>query len=282
MRALAVVLLIGMALPAAAQDRERTLADIRQELTVLSVELQRLNRELVTTGSPQVAPVQGDLIRRVEAIEAELSRLTASTEALQGRIARIVADGTNQVDDLRFRLCELTPDCSLGSLPETAPLGGEAAGGSATGGATAGGGAAPAIIPANPDAPQLAVGEQADFDAARTALEAGDAAGAAERLERFADAYPGSPLGAEAALLRGQALEALGQTSAAARAYLDSFSGTPNGPVAPMALLRLGLALDALGQRSEACVTLGEVANRFPGSVETVEAQAARARLGCN
>jgi tol-pal system protein YbgF len=277
MRALAVVLAIGMALPAAAQDRERTLADIRQELTVLSVELQRLNRELVTTGGPQVAPVQGDLIRRVETIEAELSRLTASTEALQGRIARIVADGTNQVDDLRFRLCELTPNCSLGSLPETAPLGGEAAGGGATGG-----GAAPAIIPANPDAPQLAVGEQADFDAARAALEAGDAAGAAERLERFADAYPGSPLGAEAALLRGQALEAMGQTSAAARAYLDSFSGTPNGPVAPMALLRLGLALDALGQRSEACVTLGEVANRFPGSVETVEAQSARARLGCN
>jgi tol-pal system protein YbgF len=277
MRALAVVLAIGMALPAAAQDRERTLADIRQELTVLSVELQRLNRELVTTGGPQVAAVQGDLIRRVETIEAELSRLTASTEALQGRIARIVADGTNQVDDLRFRLCELTPNCSLGSLPETAPLGGEAAGGGATGG-----GAAPPIIPANPDAPQLAVGEQADFDAARAALEAGDAAGAAERLERFADAYPGSPLGAEAALLRGQALEAMGQTSAAARAYLDSFSGTPNGPVAPMALLRLGLALDALGQRSEACVTLGEVANRFPGSVETVEAQSARARLGCN
>lgn len=274
MRALAVLLAIAIALPAAAQDRERTLADIRQELTVLSVELQRLNRELVTTGGPQVAPVQGDLIRRVETIEAELSRLTASTEALEGRIARIVADGTNQVDDLRFRLCELTTNCALGSLPETAPLGGAPAGGAA------GGGASP-IIPANPDAPQLAVGEQADFDAARAALAAGDPAGAAERLERFADAYPGSPLGAEAALLRGQALEAMGQTSAAARAYLDSFSGTPNGPFAPAALLRLGLSLDALGQRSEACVTLGEVSNRFPGSVEAVEAQSARARLGC-
>jgi tol-pal system protein YbgF len=275
MRALAVLLLLAAAPVQAQDDRARTLADIRQELSVLSVELQRLNRELVTTGAPGVAQPQGDLIRRTETIEAELSRLTAATEALEGRIARIVADGTNQVDDLRFRLCELTPDCSLADLPETAPLGGEA---------TAGG-AAPVITPAtpgaNPEAPQLAVGEQADFDAAKAALEAGDAAGAAERLARFADSYPGSPLGPEAALLRGQALEALGDTTAAARAYLDSFSGTPNGPVAPAALLRLGLALDALGQRSEACVTLGEVANRFPGSVETVEAQAARARLGC-
>ncbi|MCU0908116.1 MAG: tol-pal system protein YbgF [Rhodobacteraceae bacterium] len=272
MRAISVFLLLSAAFPVQAQDdRARTLADIRQELTVLSVEVQRLNRELVTTGGPGVAQPQGDLIRRVETIEAELSRLTAATEALEGRIARIVADGTNQVDDLRFRLCELTTDCALGSLPETAPLGGEvpAAGG------------APVITPANPDAPQLAVGEQADFDAAKAALEAGDAAGAAERLARFADSYPGSPLGPEAALLRGQALEAMGDTTAAARAYLDSFSGTPNGPVAPAALLRLGLALDSLGQRSEACVTLGEVANRFPGSVETVEAQAARARLGC-
>ncbi len=276
MRTLAVVLAL-VATPVLAQDdRARTLADIRQELSVLSVELQRLNRELVTTGGPQVAALPDDLIRRVETIEAELSRLTASTETLEGRIARIVADGTNQLDDLRFRLCELTPDCSLGALPAPVPLGGETAGA-----AGVVGGGAPAIIPANPDAPLLAVGEQADFDAARAALEAGDAAGAAARLERFADSYPGSPLGPEAALLRGQALEAMGQTSAAARAYLDSFSGTPNGPVAPTALLRLGLALDVLGQRSEACVTLGEVANRFPGSVETVEAQSARARLGC-
>jgi len=273
MRRLAVLLLLA-AVPAQAQDdRARTLADIRQELTVLSVEVQRLNRELVTTGAPGVVQPQGDLIRRVETIEAELARLTAATEALEGRVARIVADGTNQVDDLRFRLCELTPDCSLGSLPETPPLGGEAP--------AASGGGTPVITPGNPDAPQLAVGEQADFDAAKAALHAGDAAGAAERLARFADSYPGSPLGPEAALLRGQALEAMGDTTAAARAYLDSFSGTPNGPVAPAALLRLGLALDALGQRSEACVTLGEVANRFPGSVETVEAQAARARLGC-
>jgi hypothetical protein len=36
--------------PALAQDRTQTLADIRQELSVLYVELQRLGQELNTTG----------------------------------------------------------------------------------------------------------------------------------------------------------------------------------------------------------------------------------------
>ncbi len=39
---------LGAAVPVLAQDQ--TLADIRQELSVLSVEVQRLKRELSTTG----------------------------------------------------------------------------------------------------------------------------------------------------------------------------------------------------------------------------------------
>ena len=68
----------------------------------------------------------------------------------------------------------------------------------------------------------------------------------------------------------------------AARAYLASFSGNPGGTYAPDALMKLGVALGQLGQQSEACVTLGEVANRFPGAEAVIEAQAARQALGCN
>jgi hypothetical protein len=39
-------------LGAAAQD-DQTLADVRQELTVLNVEIQKLRRELSTTGTAQ-------------------------------------------------------------------------------------------------------------------------------------------------------------------------------------------------------------------------------------
>ena len=49
MRALLIAALF-LGAPAVAQDRAQTLADIRQELTVLYVEMQRLKRELSTTG----------------------------------------------------------------------------------------------------------------------------------------------------------------------------------------------------------------------------------------
>ena len=72
-----------------------------------------------------------------------------------------------------------------------------------------------------------------------------------------------------------------GQHAAAARAYLESFSGTPEGPRAPEALVGLGTALGSLGQNDEACLTLSEVAIRFPNSPAISQANAARAGLGC-
>ena len=49
----------------------------------------------------------------------------------------------------------------------------------------------------------------------------------------------------------------------------------------PAALTKLGKSLAALGQQQDACVTLGEVATRFPGAPEVGEAAQAMATLGC-
>ena len=49
-RLIALVVALAVAAPVAAQDRAQTLADIRQELSVLWVEIQSLKRELSTTG----------------------------------------------------------------------------------------------------------------------------------------------------------------------------------------------------------------------------------------
>ncbi|MDJ0827654.1 MAG: tol-pal system protein [Rhodobacter sp.] len=212
---LALVLLAPTA-PAAAQDA--TLADIRQELSVLFVEIQRLKRELSTTGSPGTAAGGGTVLDRVNRMEAELQRLTARTEELEFRVNRVVADGTNRIGDLEFRLCELEAGCDIAGLPETSTLGGET------------GTAQPVVAaPAPQDSgTQMAMGEQADFDRAVAALEAGDFAGAAQQFRVFTETYPGGPLNGEAYFLRGEALIGLGQVSSAARAYLDSFSGWPS------------------------------------------------------
>lgn len=261
---------------AAQQDRDATLADIRQELSVLFVELQKLKRERSTTGGAGTLAAGGSVIERVSAIESELQRLTAKTEELEFRIDRIVRDGTNRLGDLEFRLCELESDCDIAQLEAGTTLGGDLP--------ETGDDPAPAEPPIDDGAAgeaEFAVGERADFDAADTALAEGDYAAAAEGFARFRENYPGSPLEAEAGLKRGEALEAAGKTSRAARAYLDTFSAAPNGPQAPQALYRLGRALGQLGQTEEACVTLAEVGYRFPGGGPAQQARAEMQALGC-
>ncbi|MCE8555708.1 tol-pal system protein YbgF [Ruegeria pomeroyi] len=271
MRVAGAVLAVSLAFvgQAPAQDQQ-TLADIRQELTVLHVEVQRLKREFSTTGSPSPSAAGGTVLERVDAIEAELQRLTRLTEQLNARIDRVVADGSNRVGDLEFRLCELEADCDISTLSQGTTLGGEAP-------------ATPAAAP-QPSQPQteLAVGEQAEFDSASEALAAGDYAKAADLFAQFEASYPGSPLAAEAHLKRGKALDGTGDTREAARAYLASFTGDSTGPLAAEALFQLGSALGRLGQTSQACVTLGEVSVRFPSAAAVAEANREMSSLGCS
>ncbi|WP_308915679.1 tetratricopeptide repeat protein [Jannaschia sp. LMIT008] len=279
MRAAAILAIMVLATapvpPAAAQDgRAQTLADIRQQLAVLRVELQGLTRELSTTGAPALGIAGTSFPDRVIALESLLQDLSAQTEQLSFRIDSVARDGGTRLEDLRFRLCELTPDCDIATLPAPIPLGGEAA---ATGSVAPTTPAAPAT-----DAPQLAVGEQADFDAAMAALDDGRAEEAADRLDAFVSAYPTGPLTDRARVARGRALAQAGRTQAAARAYLDAFSGAPDGPQAPAALMGLGRSLGDLGQTDEACLTLDEVAVRFPAAPEVAQAQSTRAELGCS
>ena len=115
-----IMVALGLALgPVAAQAQEaQTLADVRQELTVLNVEVQKLRRELSTTGGASVTVGNGSVLDRVNAMESELARLTSKTEELENRINRVVADGTNRIGDLEFRLVELEGG-DLGALGTT-------------------------------------------------------------------------------------------------------------------------------------------------------------------
>lgn len=288
---LILISLLAMLLPVAgvAQGRAETLADIRQQLTVLFVELRQLSVELSTTGpATGTPPGQGmTLLDRVAAMESEVQRLTAKAEELEFRIDRIVSDGTNRIGDLEFRLCELETECDISSLGETPRLGGDTA-------------PATALAPVAPTAPrpeqpstsggvvpettgpELAVGEVAEFEQAQQALASGDYEVAAEAFRTFNESYPGGPLAAAADLGRGDALERLGETREAARAYLAAFSTDQLARTAPVALYKLGASLGKLGQVSEACVTLDEVALRYPDAIDVIsQARTARDEIGC-
>ncbi len=272
----ALILALALALPsgsALAQGQQETLADIRQELSVLWVDIQRLRTELSTTGSPQGVSGGGGTLQRVDAIEGELRRLTNATEELQLRVDRIVSDGTNRIGDLEFRLCELETDCDIGSLGETPTLGG---------GSLPEAPATAVAPPADSNSPRMAEAEQSDFDAAMASYDAGNYAAAAQGFEAYTETYPGGALSAEAHYWRGRAEAEQGAWNRAARAYLASFSGAPDAPRAPESLFRLGTSLNELGQRDEACLTLGEVELRYPSSPVVMDARAAMTRMSCN
>lgn len=264
-----LVLWAGLMLGAPARAQDETLADIRQELSILYVDLQRLKRELSTTGGANAPLGGGTALERINQIEAELVRLTSKTEQLENRIKRVVSDGTNRVGDLEFRLVELEGG-DLGQLGETTTLGGDVDTSITD-----------VTTPNNTTVPELAMGEQVDFDRARAALDGKDYAAAAQLFGAFTDNYTGGPLSAEAHYFRGQALFGMGDTANAARAYLESFSGSPNGSRSPDALLGLGVSLGGLGQINEACISLGEVAVRFAGAPAVEQARIAMQDLSC-
>lgn len=262
---------------AAQQSRAATLADIRQDLSVLYVEVQRLKRELSTTNSPSVPATGGSVYDRLQGIEAELKRLTGQTERLAFRVERVVKDGTNRIGDLEFRLVELEGG-DVSKLGQTTTLGGDAPQDQAP--------VAVVVAPATPgggdNSAELAVGEAADLQRAQRAMEQRDYTTAITVLEAFSENYPGSPQEVDAHVLRGDAHAAQGDTRNAARAYLAAFSASPTGPLAPQALTRLGAQLGALGQQDQACITLSEVKARFPASQWVGTAGKEMARLGCS
>ncbi len=263
-------LILALVLPgvAAAQDRAATLADIQAQLSTLSRQIDGLQAELSPSAPADAtpAPIPGSVLERLDAVEAEVRRLTGQTEALAFRIERVVRDGTTRIGDLQFRLTELEGG-DLGSVGPARPLGGQE-----------GLDAAPPPPPPAP-APELAVGERAAFDAAQAALETGEAGAAAMAFSAFLQDYPRSPLSAAAHLGRGRALATSGDTAAAGRAYLEAFTlaETTDTTIASAGLLGRGQSLASLGQTREACLTLGQVRARFPDSPA---AEAAQSVLG--
>ncbi|WP_411837483.1 tol-pal system protein [Paracoccus sp. ME4] len=268
-RALAV--LLTLALPAQAAPDAATLADMRAEVTALRTQLQSLRAELVASGAAGFQAAGGSsAIDRMNAMEAQLMRLTNQTEQLQNRVSRIAGDSERRLADLEFRLCEAEPGCDLSAL--TVPQ--------------AQAGVSPQLAPSAPAAsgggqPASTQAEKTDFDAARAVMESGDHARAAQMFADVAETHAGGPLTAEALFLRGQALDLSGDPRAAAAAWLEGFAADPDGSRAGESLLGIARVIEGQGDATAACLYLAEVPARFPGSPQAVEAEGHITRLGC-
>lgn len=274
---LAVMALVLPAMAWAQDPDPQTLADIRTELSALYGQVQDLRTLFTTSGADTGVENAGPALQRLDAMEAELRRVTGALEQLEFKVQQVVEDGTRRVGDLEFRLTELEGG-DVSALGDAPMLGGDA---------TASVIASPLEpvtgAPATGDTPQLAATEQLDYDAAFAEFQAGNFAAAAAKFATFIESYPGGPLSGDAQFYRAEALASQGDWGQAARSYLDTFSGSPSGPHAPVALFKLGVSLAELGQMEESCLTLNEVQARYP----TAEAQvlemtlAKKQELGC-
>lgn len=247
----------------------QTVADVQAELLVLNGQVQQLRDQLVQQGASGGLPVEAaTAVERVNQMEDVLRRLTGRVEVLTNDLDRIVADASNRIGDIEFRLTELEGgDTSIIVTP----------------GQLGGGVTLPRPRPRTSTGPvvQLAATEKSDFDAAKAAAAEGNYGQAVVMFDAFLVSYPGGPLSSEAQYYRSEALAADGDWSAAARSYLDAFSGNPQGELAPKALFGLAQSLASLGQVSEACLTYSEVMFRYPESNLAADVVTQRASLSC-
>ena len=251
-----------------AEGRKETLADIRQDLNILYVEILKLRRELSTTQSASMTTNnEASVLERLDSMEQELRRLTSETENLEFRVNSIVSDGTNRVRDLEYRLVELEGG-DVSKIDFATTLGGDL------------GITLDNSVEEN-SGPELAIGEKADYENAQNALLEERFEDSLILFERFLENYPDSPLSASVIIGKGNAYEGLGEIKKAARAYLNSFSLYGDSPVAPEALTLLGNALVSLGQTDAGCQTLAQVIMRFSDSDYSLEAEKMMSELQC-
>ncbi len=228
-----------------------TLEDVRKDIAGLSVLMQELREELLSTGNGGVAPESvGTMLQRLNNLEAELSSALGEVETIQHRITQIVDDGTRRIGDLEFRLTELEGG-DISNPTITPPLGGD-------------------TTTTTEPVQQFTSDEQRSFAAAKALFESENFAAAAESYNNFISVYPGGPLTSEAQYRRGHALAGMNDWGGAARSFLDSFSGAPDGPWAAESLYELAVSLGALDQVEQACLTLDEIRNRYPAEIAEI------------
>jgi TolA-binding protein len=246
-----------------------------------------------------VAAQTGDAaaLARIDALEAEVRRLTAALERVEFERREAEAAIRGKLEELDFRVVELEggdPTAALSApaaAPAPAPAASQNAGGApaARPGAGAPAAAAPAAGPGAPPRPlgslsaEITPEHRAAFNEAAKVAERGDGAATQAAFESFFAAWPGSPLGGEAWRQIGAVYAAEGRHQDAARAYLTGVRDHGASAAAAENLLGLAESLTDLGRFEQACSTLAELEARFPepASATRMRARDAAARAGC-
>jgi TolA-binding protein len=293
LRPLAVALALATVLPAVPASAQ---SDAEVRLRKIEAEVRALQRTVfpggdgkyfppqiapgstpaVTPGTPASTPVT-DLLARVEAIEAQLARLTAASEENANRIAKleraVAATTAVTAASSAATTAAATPAAPAASTPSAnlAAMTGGASGAVAPKPASA----APATTaPKPPSAERVAavkaVAKPATGDAADDEYsygfrlwEAKLYPEAQQQLKLYLNKYPKHPRVSFARNLLGRAYLDEGKPRDAASWFLQNYQADKKGDRAPDSLLYLADAMKRLGDTNRACIALGQFADDY-------------------
>lgn len=260
---LAAVLIAGMAVPAAAQSLpvERRVDKLEAEMRAVQRKVfpdgpaARIQPEIVPQvdladplGAPATSPV-ADLNARVDALEAQLARLTGQSEENAFKLRQLEENLAKFRADAEFRLNAVEQ-----------------------GGAPAASASPPAASSSNEIAPMptQTAADTAPADPGEAAYlagfrmwDSGDFAGAQAALDAMIKKYPKHPRASYAQNLAGRAYLDGGKPATAAKIFLGNYQTNPKGDRAADSLYFLGQALVKLKKPAEACKVYDELADVY-------------------
>ena len=276
----AALLLAGVAAPALAQD-----AKIDRRIQKLEGEMRAVQRKVFPGGAgavvqPEIRPeatslgaagvpatsAVSDLTARVDALEAQLARLTGQAEENANRLRQLDADFAALRSSTEARLAERERP-AVQAQPAAEPV--EQAQSKS---------ALPAAVVSTGDP-----GEDAYLTGFRL-WETGHHAEAHEALEAMIKKYPKHRRASHARNLAGRALLESGKPASAAKLLLANYQTNPKGERAADSLYFLGQALVKLDKGSEACKVYDELKEVYPTMRDWLRERlpAARSEAGCN
>ena len=217
-------------------------------------------------------PATGDAVSaltgRIEALEAQLARVTGQVEENGYRQTQLEEQLRQLRTDMQARIDRLEQAAARPAQPEPAaqePL------------------AEPAVEPADePAAPTTDPAEEA-YNAGFRLWEGRRYAEAQRALTAAGERYPSSRWASWARNLAGRAYLDDNKPATAARIFLANYQDNPRGERAADSLFFLGESLVRLNRRAEACPVYDELASNYPNMRQFLRDRlpAARRTAGC-
>lgn len=267
-RFLLVFMALGGAIPAAAQQQQQ---NVERRVGRLEQEMRAVQRRVFPGGAgatldPELQPTTPGTARpnapsadaiavltsRIEALEAQLARVTGQVEENGYRLSQLEEQVRQTREDLQGRIARLEQAARERPVPQPAV-------------------SEPATVPTAEPEPTTTPPVAQPIDPVQEAYNAGYRlwetrrfAEAATALNRVADRNPRSRWASWARNLAGRSLLDDNQPARAAQTFLQNYQDNPRGERAADSLFFLGEALVKLDRRAEACPVYDELQTNYP------------------